>query len=97
MAKIILITHQKGGVGKSTLTFNLACNLKESAKVCILDMDSQGSVSSPRSFVISTPSLKRTTECCLRYYFSVQGICSSFILSNIFLLCSVSGSAISSC
>ena len=44
MAKIILITHQKGGVGKSTLTFNLACNLKESAKVCILDMDNQGSL-----------------------------------------------------
>ena len=44
MAKIILITHQKGGVGKSTLTFNLATNLKESAKVCILDMDNQGSL-----------------------------------------------------
>ncbi|MDN3607199.1 AAA family ATPase [Kaistella yonginensis] len=41
MAKIILITHQKGGAGKPTLTFNLACNLKESAKVCILDMDNQ--------------------------------------------------------
>lgn len=34
----------KGGAGKSTLTFNLACNLKESAKVCILDMDNQGSL-----------------------------------------------------
>lgn len=44
MSKIILITHQKGGVGKSTLTFNLATNLKDNAKVCILDMDSQGSL-----------------------------------------------------
>lgn len=44
MAKIILITHQKGGVGKSTLTFNLASNLMGSAKVCILDMDNQGSL-----------------------------------------------------
>lgn len=45
MAKIILITHQKGGVGKSTLTFNLATNLKDSAKIGIIDIDSQGSLS----------------------------------------------------
>lgn len=44
MAKIILITHQKGGVGKSTITYNLACNIRENAKVCIIDMDLQGSL-----------------------------------------------------
>lgn len=44
MAKIILTTHQKGGVGKSTLSFNLAVNLKEDAKVCIIDFDAQGSL-----------------------------------------------------
>lgn len=44
MSKIILITHQKGGVGKSTITYNLAVNLKDNAKVCILDMDAQGSL-----------------------------------------------------
>ncbi|EKF53856.1 conjugal transfer protein TraA [Galbibacter marinus] len=45
MAKIILITHQKGGVGKSTLVFNLAQNISENARVAILDMDLQGSLS----------------------------------------------------
>jgi chromosome partitioning protein len=44
MTKIILITHQKGGVGKSTLTFNLAQNLCANAKVGILDLDLQGSL-----------------------------------------------------
>lgn len=44
MPNIILTTHQKGGVGKSTLSFNIAVNLKESAKVCIIDFDSQGSL-----------------------------------------------------
>ncbi|MCL5246539.1 ParA family protein [Cellulophaga sp. 20_2_10] len=44
MAKIILVTHQKGGVGKSTLTFNLAQNLSSCSKVAILDMDLQGSL-----------------------------------------------------
>lgn len=42
--KIISVIHQKGGVGKSTLTFNLAANLKESASVEIVDMDYQGSL-----------------------------------------------------
>jgi len=42
--KIISVIHQKGGVGKSTLTFNLASNLKESATVEIVDMDYQGSL-----------------------------------------------------
>jgi len=45
MGKIILITHQKGGVGKSTLTFNLALNISKNAKVAILDFDLQGSLS----------------------------------------------------
>lgn len=44
MSKIILTTHQKGGVGKSTLTFNLASNLRNNANVCIIDMDYQGSL-----------------------------------------------------
>jgi chromosome partitioning protein len=45
MPKIILITHQKGGVGKSTLCFNLAQNISENAKVAVLDFDLQGSLS----------------------------------------------------
>ena len=44
MSKIILITHQKGGVGKSTIAYNLASNIRENAKVCIVDMDFQGSL-----------------------------------------------------
>lgn len=42
--KIITSIHQKGGVGKSTLTFNLANNLKDTARVCIIDVDYQGSL-----------------------------------------------------
>lgn len=45
MSNIILITHQKGGVGKSTLAFNLAQNLADSCKVAVLDFDLQGSLS----------------------------------------------------
>ena len=51
MSKIILITHQKGGVGKSTLTFNLAQNISKNAKVAVLDFDLQGSLSQLSSMV----------------------------------------------
>lgn len=44
MSKTILITHQKGGVGKSTLTFNMASILKDDVKTAIIDFDLQGSL-----------------------------------------------------
>lgn len=49
MSKIIVTTHQKGGVGKSTLTFNMALALKNDVKVCIIDLDLQGSLWRSRS------------------------------------------------
>ena len=73
MAKIILITHQKGGVGKSTLTFNLAQNLSEHSKVAILDMDAQGSLSQLSkivdSFQITTDENILTTDNNLDFIF----------------------------
>lgn len=66
MVKIILITHQKGGVGKSTLTFNLASNLKQNAKVCIVDMDTQGSLLNIRELsnvpIFSSDKLKEAVD-----------------------------------
>jgi chromosome partitioning protein len=51
MPKIVLVTHQKGGVGKSTLTFNLAQNISSSANVAVLDFDLQGSLSQLKNLV----------------------------------------------
>lgn len=51
MSKIILITHQKGGVGKSTLAFNLAQNIANKAKVAVVDLDAQGSLSQLKDLV----------------------------------------------
>lgn len=51
MSKIILITHQKGGVGKSTLTFNLAKNICKDAKAAVIDFDLQGSLSQLKELV----------------------------------------------
>lgn len=43
LGKIIAFVNQKGGVGKSTLTTNVAAVLSESYKVLLLDTDQQGS------------------------------------------------------
>lgn len=45
MNKVIVLAHQKGGVGKSTIAANLASELSKDHKVKVIDLDLQKSLS----------------------------------------------------
>jgi chromosome partitioning protein len=51
MSKIITVSHQKGGVGKSTLALNLAYSFGQHMSVAIVDLDPQGSIARIKSLV----------------------------------------------
>lgn len=73
MSKIISISNNKGGVGKSTVAINLAGYLIKNYSVSLIDMDSQGSVSdwhqARKSNNINNPNLHLSDN-----YFTIEDI-----------------------
>lgn len=59
--KVIAITNQKGGVGKTTTTFNLGVALaKQGKRVLVVDVDSQNNLTTYAGWYDENELLKMT-------------------------------------
>ena len=85
MSKIIAITNQKGGVGKTTTSINLSAAIAESGKkVLVVDMDPQGNTTS--GFGVNKNELETTVYELILEECSLQEAIIKNVATNVSLL-----------
>ncbi|MBR1862083.1 MAG: ParA family protein [Lachnospiraceae bacterium] len=85
MSKIIAITNQKGGVGKTTTSINLSAAIAETGKkVLVVDMDPQGNTTS--GFGVNKNELENTVYELILEECSLQEAIIKNVATNVSLL-----------
>lgn len=85
LKKVVAVANQKGGVGKTTTTVNLASAIAlEGLSVLLIDMDPQGNATS--GLGVDPRSLKATIYNCLIKDIKYDGVCAKTAVHGLSIL-----------
>lgn len=86
MAKIISVVNQKGGVGKTTTSINVAAQLADKLRVLLIDLDAQGNATGGLGF--SKKDIKHSSYHLIRGDKALSEVAQPTLIEGLNVVCS---------